>query len=294
MSEFIPNSFQTPNAYVDQFMAFLTPEEWMLLSYAVRRIFGFQKRMDRISYSQFMNGITNQEGEQLDYGTGLGMSATKNGLASLIRFRLLIELEPNDMHKNEGKLYALQLDSALVDTEGLMQRHYEKKTREKARMHKARLSITPPSNEQTPVYPLDAPPVYPLDAPPPLMDSVNNNQGNPVEKQSPAKIESTSHKAMFGMLARLCKLDMKIKRGQLNKTAKTLLEAGYTLGDMDLFEDWWKEHDFRGQRGDPPTLNQIADRIYQAKQEATPKPSKNGNGKRTIQLPGGKLVEVNS
>jgi hypothetical protein len=36
MALLIPNSFQTPNAYVDQYMPLLTPEEWVVLSYVVR------------------------------------------------------------------------------------------------------------------------------------------------------------------------------------------------------------------------------------------------------------------
>ncbi len=71
-SEFIPNSFQTPNVYIDRFMHLLTAEEWKVLSYAVRRIFGFQKRSDRISLSQFMHGTRSTLNDvQLDYGTGL-------------------------------------------------------------------------------------------------------------------------------------------------------------------------------------------------------------------------------
>lgn len=194
-SEFIPNSFQTPNAYVDQFMAFLSPEEWKVLSYMVRRIFGFNKRQDRISYKQIMNGIKTKEGERLDYGTGLGMAATKNAVDKLKEFNLIIEVEPNDAHKNAGPLYALQMNSSVVNTAKLMERYKDGEQRKQARMSKAReaianpaLSNTPPSNEQTPHYPIEAPPIYPIEAPPPLMDSVHNNQGKTVENQDGTKV----------------------------------------------------------------------------------------------------------
>ena len=42
-SDFIPNSYQTPNAYIDKYLHLLTGEEWKVLSYAIRRILGFQK-----------------------------------------------------------------------------------------------------------------------------------------------------------------------------------------------------------------------------------------------------------
>ena len=50
-STFVPNSFQTPNDYVDEIMPYLTGEEFKVLIYAVRRILGFQKRQDRTSLS---------------------------------------------------------------------------------------------------------------------------------------------------------------------------------------------------------------------------------------------------
>ena len=72
MSNFIPNSFQTPNAYVDQFMHLLSGPEYKVLCYLVRRIFGFQKRQDRVSMRQITSGIRNREGDFLDHGTGTG------------------------------------------------------------------------------------------------------------------------------------------------------------------------------------------------------------------------------
>jgi len=63
MSNFIPNSFQTPNAYVDQFMYLLSGTEYKVLCYLVRRIFGFQKRQDRVSIPQITQGIRKRDGD---------------------------------------------------------------------------------------------------------------------------------------------------------------------------------------------------------------------------------------
>lgn len=123
MSDLIPNSFQTPNAYVDRFMYLVTPEEWKVLSYAARRIFGFQKRQDRISQSQFTHGtVSTKDGSHLDHGTGLSKPAVIKALQGLIEYRIMIKVANNDKRFNEGVLYELQLDSDQIDIAGLIER----------------------------------------------------------------------------------------------------------------------------------------------------------------------------
>lgn len=122
-SDLIPNSYQTPNAYVDRFMFLLTPEEWKVLSYAARRIFGFQKRQDRISQSQFTHGtISKADGHQLDRGTGLSKPTVIKALNSLIAYHVMREVAKNDSHLNHGALYELELDSDKIDIAGLIER----------------------------------------------------------------------------------------------------------------------------------------------------------------------------
>ena len=118
-SKFVPNSFQTPNPYVDQYLAFLTCEQWKILTYAIRRILGFQKREDRISLSQFHNGLTNDKGEALDYGTGLSVSTCKKCLEDLVRYGLMVRLDDNNP-ANEGILWGLQWDSTQVNDDEIM------------------------------------------------------------------------------------------------------------------------------------------------------------------------------
>lgn len=76
------------------------------------------------------------------------------------------------------------------------------------------------------------------------------------------------HREMFAALATLCVLDPKVKqvRGQLNSVAKQLLDAGYTVADLEKYGAWWKSQDWRGQRGDAPTLGVIPKQILQATQ----------------------------
>jgi len=134
---FIPNSTQIPNDYVDKFLAFLTPEEWKVLTYAARRIFGFQKRQDRISLTQFSEGISRKDGERLDYGTGLTLHSTRKAVDGLVKAGLLVLLEPASMNHTPA-LYMLQLNPEGVRMDYLQRRREGKKAVNLARMNPAR------------------------------------------------------------------------------------------------------------------------------------------------------------
>ena len=74
---------------------------------------------------------------------------------------------------------------------------------------------------------------------------------------------------MLGVLSNVTKLDYKIKRnaGRLAKPSKELLVAGYLPEQVKTFYspgDWWYTHDWRGQKGQPPTPEQILETIAQA------------------------------
>jgi phage replication O-like protein O len=101
----------------------------------------------------------------------------------------------------------------------------------------------------------------------------------------------SENKKMFSLLVEICRVDGKLKRGQLNKTIKNLLEAGYTVEDLDTLRGWWYANDFRGQKGQPPTLAQVVDKILQAKQESAPPPPRKTE-KVQIILPGGEISEA--
>ena len=78
---------------------------------------------------------------------------------------------------------------------------------------------------------------------------------------------------------------MKLKRGQIAKTTKRLRDANYTVDDLDVFIKWWNINDFRGKKGEPPTMAQVEEKIFQSKND-------NGNSnKRTIKMDG-KTIEV--
>jgi hypothetical protein len=154
--DFVPNSYQTPNAYTDSCMAFLTSDEWKVLSFFCRRIFGFNKRQDRVSVSQITDGIVSKEGERLEYGTGLSAPTVRKCLAGLESYGILVKVEENDPHKNKGPLYELQLDGDLIDLAGLMARDCEDAAANQAKMATARAArSSDPSNAITGVKKAD-------------------------------------------------------------------------------------------------------------------------------------------
>jgi hypothetical protein len=165
-SSFVPNSFQTPNAYVDEVMPYLTGEEFKVLTYAVRRILGFQKRQDRISISQFTDGTHSKDGGVLDKGTGLSIGTVKTCLKSLVDFGLMVRLDENDAKANEGVLWALQWDGSKVNWMALEDRYAKKQETGKKRISKARSVRQTHVTRQTPASGTEHPPVSPTDPPP--------------------------------------------------------------------------------------------------------------------------------
>lgn len=82
-TSFIPNSTQLPNILLDKVIPLIPEAEARCLLYICRRTFGFHKDADRISFSQFMDGIKDRRGNVLDYGAGLARASVAKGLKSL-------------------------------------------------------------------------------------------------------------------------------------------------------------------------------------------------------------------
>lgn len=123
MSKIVPNTFQTPNLYVDRLMSLLTDAELRILIYMTRRILGFQRREDKISLSQFTTGLTSiSSNEHLDYGAGVSKEAARTALDNLVKFNVVTQTQPYDSAKRTPATWSLQLDDALIDWDALLQR----------------------------------------------------------------------------------------------------------------------------------------------------------------------------
>lgn len=95
MSDFIPNTFQTPNAIVDKLMFLLTDSEFRVLMYMVRHILGWQRKADMrracISLSNFEDGFSydTPEGKVSYPGCGVGKNPIRNALKELQKYRIV-------------------------------------------------------------------------------------------------------------------------------------------------------------------------------------------------------------
>lgn len=136
----IPNTFQHPNIFIDKLMYFLTPEENVCLTWAVRRILGFQanimSRRDNISLSQFTDGIVAEDGHWLSRGCGLGVNTIRAALECLEKYKVLIPTssKPNPV---KGQEYWLQDNQNAIDWDALEERKSVKISQYQQRTAKA-------------------------------------------------------------------------------------------------------------------------------------------------------------
>ena len=94
--------------------------------------------------------------------------------------------------------------------------------------------------------------------------SLERKQQNKESKESTEKKQE--RQKMFDLLVNICKIDPNIKRGHLNKTIKILTDSGYTAADLEKFSVWWNKNDWRGVKGQPPTLGQVEEFIFRVKE----------------------------
>lgn len=141
----LPNTFQHPNIFIDRLMYYLSPEENTVLTFAVRRILGFQEnissRKDNISLSQFVDGIvSSKDGSPLSNGCGMGSTAVRDALANLERFKILIPTTDKP-DPRKGQEYWLQSNEHAIDWAGLEERNTEKRDKAARRTSKARCAV---------------------------------------------------------------------------------------------------------------------------------------------------------
>lgn len=92
MSNVIPNTFQTPNDYIDRAMLYLTGSELRVLLYATRHILGWEDTIESktapISLSMFDGGFVTKKGK-VYAGCGLQRAAIVSALKGLVKYGLL-------------------------------------------------------------------------------------------------------------------------------------------------------------------------------------------------------------
>ncbi len=127
-NKIIPNSFQTPNFFVDECMAYLTGNEIKCVIFLARKTFGWQKRSDRISKPQLIEA-TGLNGETLD-----------GCMNYLMTIGLVLRLHENNA-RNEGIEWALQLEDEKIRFDLLKERKAKQEETQQRRTQKARDTI---------------------------------------------------------------------------------------------------------------------------------------------------------
>lgn len=101
MSNFIPNSFQIPNAFVDEALDKVSGNACKIYLLIVRKTRGWNKEADRISFSQIREA------------TGIGSNTTvDNAINELIKFNLIKVISGNQKSSNQ---YRLNDDFAITE-----------------------------------------------------------------------------------------------------------------------------------------------------------------------------------
>ena len=148
-NSFIPNSFQTPNIVIDKFMPLLTGSQYIVLSYAMRHIIGWQDkiadRRGKISLSMFEHGYG-------DYpGCGLRRPAIVKALKGLQEIGLIKAIgKPT----SKGQEWELIFDPDKINNEVLMNHKDARDVFNKARIRSANEArfaeqLVRPTNRET-------------------------------------------------------------------------------------------------------------------------------------------------
>jgi hypothetical protein len=104
-----PNGTIFPDTLLDLVMPFLTPTEWKVCTYVVRRTFGWKKASDRISLEQICHGIVRRDGSRLDHGTQLDRKTAIKALRGLETKGVIVaQRNYSDAHGFEPTTYGLR------------------------------------------------------------------------------------------------------------------------------------------------------------------------------------------
>lgn len=113
----IPNSTQIPNIISDFVEPQIPDGEARCLRYICRRTFGFHKKEDRISLSQFTEGITTKDGKKLDYGAGVSRPTAIKALNNLEAAGAIFRIRDS-----KGNFYKVNLE---MDAEKVVKQLYQ-------------------------------------------------------------------------------------------------------------------------------------------------------------------------
>lgn len=86
--------------------------------------------------------------------------------------------------------------------------------------------------------------------------------------KKPHREPTSAQQDMFGAICETCELNPKLKPGMIAKTAKTLLDAGFTPEQVRGFKEWWLSDAWRAEHTPVPTIAKLTDKLQQFKNQA--------------------------
>lgn len=106
MNGFIPNSFQVPNALVDEIISTINPNSLKCYLVVIRKTVGWQKEWDKISTSQLMKltGIKRKDTifKSMKELEELGLIESKKELGKLTSYRLVLKNRTGTKKQDES------------------------------------------------------------------------------------------------------------------------------------------------------------------------------------------------
>jgi hypothetical protein len=105
-----PHYTQVPDDFFDVLLAELTPAEFKVAAYIVRRTFGWKKEADAISLSQMVNGIRRRDGSYVDRGTGLHKDTVIKAIKGLLAKGVIVRQRNASPERGfEATTYAIRM-----------------------------------------------------------------------------------------------------------------------------------------------------------------------------------------
>ena len=138
----VPNSFQMPNAFIDEYEHLLTSDEFKVLAFVTRRILGFYNsrgiRRNRISLSQICGEIKakNKNGEivTVSHGVGLGRPTVIKCLKSLADYKFVMKIGDPTENGQEFELNVGNIEP--IDLSAMLEAKNVRRLRERAKFDK--------------------------------------------------------------------------------------------------------------------------------------------------------------
>jgi len=124
-------------------------------------------------------------------------------------------------------------------------------------------------------------------------ENTTENTTNVLPTGNPA-VELSEQQKMFGAIAEATIMDGKANAGRIGRSSRVLLKAGYTPDQVERLygtHGWWYQADWRGQKGQPPTPEEICNTIRQG-MASDPAPKQEERKARKVIFPSGHIAMV--